>query len=48
MPIYQKLLIGFIMVAFPAYSFYYRNDYPKNYVSILVCTIGYVRMPLFL
>ena len=40
MGIYLKLAIGFVMVSFPAYSFYYRNDYPKNYISIVVCTVG--------
>ncbi len=39
---YIKLLIGFIMISFPAYSFYYRNDYPYNYLSIVVCTVGYI------
>jgi hypothetical protein len=38
--VYIKLFVGFVMISFPAYSFYYRNDYPNNYISLVVCTVG--------
>ncbi len=42
----KKLFIGFPMIAFPAWSFYHRNQYPNNYRGIIICTIGYILLSI--